>query len=105
MQGAPCGLRPCRVRKHSFLTCKTPRNADGITRWCLKALPRNSDGTNHNLKSRIFLQTIQKSAGRRYKNPQAVAELQARIFVKYEGKGASECANRGLRGIALILTT
>ena len=29
---------------------------------------------------------------RRYKNPQAVAELQARIFVKHEGKGASECA-------------
>ena len=28
-----------------------------------KAIPHNSDGTNHNLKSRIFLQTIQKSAG------------------------------------------
>ena len=38
---------------------------------------------------------------RRYKNSQAVAELQARIFVKDHGKGASECANRGLRGIAL----
>ena len=37
---------------------------------------------------------------RQYKNPQAVAELQARIFVKYEGKGASECANRELRGDA-----
>ena len=38
---------------------------------------------------------------RQYKNPQAVAELQARIFVKYEGKGASECAIRELRGDAL----
>ena len=37
---------------------------------------------------------------RRYKNPQAVAALQARVFMKYDGKGASECANRGLRGIA-----
>ena len=40
---------------------------------------------------------------RRYKNSRAVAELQARIFVKDHGKGASECANRELRGIALIL--
>ena len=37
---------------------------------------------------------------RRYKNSQAVAELQARIFVKDHGKGASECAteDRELRG-------
>ena len=27
--------------------------------------------------------------------------LQARIFVKYDGKSASECANRGLRGVAV----
>ena len=83
---------PQRAEAFDFGTCKTPRNADGIARWCLKALPRNSDGTNHNLKSRIFRQTIQKSL--------PVAELQARIFVKHHGKGASECANRGLRGIA-----
>ena len=38
---------------------------------------------------------------RRYKNLQAVAELQARIFVKYDGKGASECVNRELRGDVL----
>ena len=37
---------------------------------------------------------------RRYKNPQAVAALQARILVKYDGKGASECANRELRDVA-----
>ena len=37
---------------------------------------------------------------RRYKNPQAVAELQARFFVKYGGKSASKCANRKLRGDA-----
>ena len=37
---------------------------------------------------------------RRYKNLQAVAELQARIFVKDHGKGASECVNRELRGDA-----
>ena len=52
-----------RAEAFDFGTCKTPRNADGITRWCLKALPRNFDGTNHNLKSRIFRQTIQKFAG------------------------------------------
>ena len=41
----------------------------------------------------FFRQTIQKSL--------PVAELQARIFVKDHGKSASECANRGLRGVAL----
>ena len=42
---------------------------------------------------------------RRNKNSQAVAALQARILVKYDGKGASECAteDRGLRGIAFII--
>ena len=37
---------------------------------------------------------------RRYKNPQAVAALQARILVKYGRIYASECANRKLRGAA-----
>lgn len=58
---------------------KRPRRVQGITaqfRW-------------HNHEVEFFF--------RRYKNSQAVAELQARIFVKYEGKGASECANRELR--------
>ena len=36
---------PQRAEAFDFGTCKTPRNADGIARWCLKALPRNSDGT------------------------------------------------------------
>ena len=37
---------------------------------------------------------------RQYKNSQAVAALLARIFVKYDGKDASKCAMRGLRGDA-----
>ena len=49
------------------------------------------------LRSRIFFV-------RQYKNSQAVAELQAKIFVKYDGKDASECANRELRGNALKYT-
>ena len=39
---------------------------------------------------------------RRYKNLQAVAALLTRIFVKYDGKDASKCVMRGLRGEALI---
>ena len=35
---------------------------------------------------------------RRYNNPQAAAEPQTGIFVKGRGKGASECADRELRG-------
>ena len=58
---------------------------------CFKATPRNSDGANHEVG--FF--------ARRYKNSRAVAELQARIFVKDHEKGASECANRELRGVAL----
>ena len=42
---------------------------------------------------------------RQYKNSQAVAELPARIFVKYDGKDASKCAMRGLRGDALTATS
>ena len=41
-----------------------------------------------------------RNSVRRYKNSQAVAELQARIFVKYGRIYASECANRKLRGAA-----
>ena len=61
---------------------KRPRRVQGITaqfRW-------------HNHEVEFFF--------RRYKNSQAVAELQARIFVKDHEKGASECANRELRGDA-----
>ena len=34
--------------------------------------------------------------------PQAVAELQTRIFEKYDGKMPGKCATRALRGDALI---
>jgi len=49
------------------------------------------------LRSQIFRQTIQKSAG--------CSSATGKVFVKYDGKDASKCALRGLRGDALILGT
>ena len=56
----------------------------------LKASRRNSDVQ---LRSQIFRQMKQKSAG--------CSGLQTRIFLKYDGKDANKCATRALRGDAL----
>ena len=85
--GAKKETRPKRVSEHAKERESPPKKAGDS----LKAIPRNPDGAI--TKSIFFV--------RRYKNSQAVARLQARIFVKYDGKSASECANRGLRGVAL----
>ena len=67
------------------------RQGNAADQRLLKALPRNSDGAI--AQSGFFV--------RQYKNSQAVVELLTRIFVKYDGKDASKCAMRGLRGNAL----